>query len=726
MSDIILENALMKLTVGADARVRSLILKSTGEELLDVDEPCSLFSVTQARPYNNEVKLAHPNKRTTFAADSITPDEHYPLLLHVTFETVPVRADVRVTVTDAYAAFSLTGFNVTPDDYGHIRMNLPPVCEFRLLQLPVRTRERFGEWMNVLWDERGGAAVMSATPYMRVDSEPRRASRVMYADALSATGLIDRPAVLIAAPADRLLDCVARMEQDFDLPRGVESRRGQDINASCYWVDDACPANIDEHIRCAKQAGLRMMLFYYTCFFAEYGCYSLIGNYDYRADYPEGRESVRTMIDKVRAAGLTPGLHVLHTHIGMSSRYVTPRADPRLHLDRHVTLARPLSDDAADAGDVYVLQNPAGSRMADGTRILRFGTELISYEGFSTEPPYRYTGCVRGDHGTDVVSHPAGEIGGILDVSEYGAGSCYVDQDTDLQDEIAEKIAALYNVGFAFMYFDGSEGAIEPFEIHVPNAQYRVVRRLSPAPLYCEGAAKAHFSWHWLSGGNAFDVFPPHVFKQKIAEHPLAEAPRMACDFTRLNFGWWFFWDKLTQPDHYEFATSRAAAWDCPATMRGNLEAFASHPRTADVFEVMRRWEDVRAKRRLTGEQKVMLRHPTNEHHLLIDERGDYELIPVTRQRGCAGGDERFRVFTFERNGHAWALYWHSNGAGYVDLPLGGVTVTLYEGTLAHRTELPETDGIVRIPVDRMRYLEADCPADVLLDALRRAVLHDA
>lgn len=725
MTDIILENTFMRLTVGADARVRSLILKSTGEELLDTDEPCSLFSVTQLRPYNNEVKLSHPNKRTTFEARSVTPDEHDSLLWHVTFETVPVKADVRVTVTDAYAAFSLTGFTILPEDYGGIRITPPPVSVFRLLQLPVRNRRNFGEWMNVMWDERGGAAVMSATPWMRVDSEPRRASRILYAEVLAETGLVNRPAVLCAAPADHLLDCVAHMEEDFDLPRGVESRRGPDINASIYWVDDACPANIDAHIRYAKAAGLRMMLFYYTCFFDEYGCYSLIGNYDYRADYPDGAASVREMLDKVTAAGITPGLHVLHTHIGMSSRYVTPRTDPRLHLDRHVTLARPLSDDPSDAGDVYVLQNPAGSRMADGTRILKLGTELVSYEGFSTEQPYRYTGCVRGDHGTDVVSHPAGEIGGILDVSEFGAGSCYVDQETDLEDEIAGKIAALYKAGFRFMYFDGSEGAIPPYEIYVSLAQYRVVSRLSPAPIFCEGAAKSHFGWHWMSGGNAFDVFPPHIFKQKIAEHPLAEAPHMACDFTRINFGWWFFWDKLTQPDHYEFATSRAAAWNCPATMRGNLEAFASHPRTADIFEVMRRWEDVRAKRWLTEEQKVMLRHPTNEHHLLIDERGDYELIPVTRQRGCACGDERLRVFTFERSGHAWVVFWHANGAGYADVPLEADT-WLYEGDLGTCVPASRAGGTIRVPVDRMRYLEADCSADVLLDALRRAMLHDA
>ncbi len=52
---------------------------------------------------------------------------------------------------------------------------------------------------------------------------------------------------------------------------------------------------------------------------------------------------------------------------------------------------------------------------------------------------------------------------------------------------------------------------------------------------------------------------------------------------------WWAFY-KDTQPDMYEYGTSRAAAWDCPITMMENIELFKSHPRTDDIFEVLRRW----------------------------------------------------------------------------------------------------------------------------------------
>ena len=47
-----------------------------------------------------------------------------------------------------------------------------------------------------------------------------------------------------------------------------------------------------------------------------------------------------------------------------------------------------------------------------------------------------------------------GEIGGILDISEFGTPlSCYFDQDSDLQDELGAKLARLYNCGFEYAYF---------------------------------------------------------------------------------------------------------------------------------------------------------------------------------------------------------------------------------------------------------------------------------
>ena len=56
--DVVVENAKFRLVIGADAVAQSLRIKATGEELLDNGERLPLFSATQDRPFDNELKLA--------------------------------------------------------------------------------------------------------------------------------------------------------------------------------------------------------------------------------------------------------------------------------------------------------------------------------------------------------------------------------------------------------------------------------------------------------------------------------------------------------------------------------------------------------------------------------------------------------------------------------------------------------------------------------------------
>ncbi|MHB1295263.1 MAG: hypothetical protein ACYC4R_09750 [Anaerolineae bacterium] len=715
--DVIIENDHLRLCVGGDGVTKSLIHKPTGEECLATGEEVALFSVTQERPYNNEVKLAHPNKRTTFQANRIRREGNR---LIVGFEITPFEAVVEVQETPWYIGFALAGFVVHPTDYAGLLMSPPPVAELRLLQLPVRNRANYGEWLNVAWDNSVAVNVLATSPYARIDSERRKGYRIMSADAVRDIKLKGVGAALIVSATDSLLDAIAMAEVDYGLPYGVESRRGDMINASAYWSSHVNPTNVEEHIKYARMGGFRCMLLYYASIFQESGGYSLNGNYDYRAEYPNGKADLAKMLDRIQAAGITPGLHFLHTHIGLQSRYVTPVADHCLHVTRRFTLAKPLDKDDMV---VYVEQNPEGTVMADRCRVLKFGGELIAYEGYTTEPPYRFMGCRRGECATTVEDHPLGLVGGILDVSEFGGTSVYLDQNSSLQDEVAEKIAEAFNTGFRFVYFDGSEGTNAPFAFHVPNAQYRVYKKLDPAPLFAEGAAKAHFSWHMLSGGNAFDIFQPEEFKEKIREFPAEEAPRMRRDFTRLNFGWWGYWAPRTQPDMFEYGTSRAAAWDCPITMMEDVEAFKSHPRTDDILEVLRRWEDVRARGWLTEAQKLALQDLAQEHILLINEDKEYELVPYDQITGAAGGSRDVLAFIFERKGQRWVVYWHTSGSGRLELPLDAKDVTLHRELGGAAVPFSAGEGAITIPVGGRCYLRSDLSREKLIEAFEAARL---
>ena len=318
--------------------------------------------------------------------------------------------------------------------------------------------------------------------------------------------------------------------------------------------------------------------------------------------------------------------------------------------------------------------------------------------------------------------HNMGTIGGILDISEFGAGSIYLDQNSGLQDEIAEKLAEIYNAGFEFAYFDGSEGTNAPFEIYVPLAQYRVYKKFKQPPLYSEAAAKAHFGWHMISGGNAFDIFKPHEFKEKIIQYPFEEAPRMAQDFTRLNFGWWYYF-KETQPDQYEFGTSKAAAWDCPVSMQASRKNFKANPRTKDNLEVMRRWEDVRAKGWLTSEIKEALKNAEQEYILLINEEGEYELAAYDRISGAAGCDENLTAYVFERKERVWVVCWHTTGSGVLKLPLKSEQVMLKQELNGELQETENTENGVAFALSDRCYISSNLSREAVINAFKEAVL---
>ena len=714
MENIILENKKFTLTIGKDAKAKSLIYKETGEDLLYAGEDISVFSLTQLRPFNNEVKLAYMNKRTEFEADSL---EICGNKLTVGFEIIPCKAIVTFDIKDDYISFTLLDLIYPDRAYGNLCMDLPPVEEFKLLRLPIKNRKNFGRWINAVWDDSASASVLATMPEALIDSEKRKNYRILTATAKKEIQLKGvTAAIIVSGGEEAFLNSVDKFERDYGLPLGVESRRSPKINRSIYSARFACPANIDEHISFAKKGGFECMLIYYDaiCRIDSYS-YSTCGDYDFNDNYPNGFEDLKLVLKKIKDAGITPGIHFLHTHVGIRSRYVKGKADHRLNLIEYYTLSRPLG---LDDDKIYIEQNPQNATTYDMKKVLKFGTELMLYEGYTTERPYYFYGVKRGHLDTEVTTHPKGEIGGQLDVTEYLCTSIYLNQHTDMQEEVGGKLAALYNCGFEFVYFDGSEGTNPPYEYHVPNAQYRVMKMMKKPPIFCEGAAKAHFSWHYVSGGNAFDTFSANVFKRMIDKHPLSEAAEARADFTRVNFGWWSF-NKSMQKDIYEYGTSRAFAWNCPITMIARLDVLKDHPRVNDMLEVIRRWEYARKNDILTEDQKEMLKIPGKEHTLLINENGEFELVPYYEVAGVGGEDADISAFVFERLGKAYAVIWHRSAEANLSIPL---KTAKYERELGKEL-LPvyENDGKITVKVEGAAYLSSQITINEMREALETA-----
>jgi hypothetical protein len=434
-----------------------------------------------------------------------------------------------------------------------------------------------------------------------------------------------------------------------------------------------------------------------------------VGHFEWRPEFPNGIEDVKGVVKKISDAGMIPGIHIHYNKTHKTDAYVTPKPDPRLNVRHTYTLAEPLD---ATATTITVEENPRTCTLEDERRFLKIQNELVEYERCSTQPPYQFLDCKRGALNTQVGTHEEGSQAGELDVDTWPIFVRFT-QNTSIQAEVAERLGKIYReAGFKFTYFDGAEDTPVPFWYTVSRSQWLVWQKLDPKPLFAEGACKSHFSWHILTRGNAFDTFKPEVIKAATRAYPAAEAPRVAKDFTSINFGWIGYVAPSeqtigTQPDMLEYITSRAAAWDCPISLDGDLDQFRAHPRTPDNLEVIKRWEDVRTQAWLTRTQKEALRNLDQEHTLLIDESGNMELAPYSQIENIGGADRPARGFIFERAGKVYVTYWHTSGEATLDVPLQAKSVRLMKD-LGTTMKVRSARNGVRLPLAGRLYVECN------------------
>lgn len=694
---IVLENAEMRLEISPSGTARSLIHKASGEECLVRGADVPMFTLTQDRPYDNELQLAYPAEVTHFPVAQVKLDGD---TLLARFDLIGYSAAIAVKITDAYIAFRLE--KLIYHGYTSLRTKRKtPVDETLFIQLPVRTRKNFGEWLNVMWDENVAVNLLATDPYARIRAKERPDYYLFQAGTDDDVQLEGVGAALITTTTPHLLDRIGRVEEDYGLPQGVKSRRSSEYGYSYYEASTITPEDAARHIQYAKQCGLRAMDVSYLAFA------SSAGHFPWRPEYPNRMDDLKKVIAQIKAADILPGIHIHYNKTHKQDAYVTPTPDPRLNLVESFSLSERIDESATV---IPIEENPRRCTLDDERRILKIQNELVAYERYTTEPPYQFENCKRGVLGTQVSSHERSSRVGLLDVDTWPVFVRFT-QNTTIQDEVAERLKDIYEqAGFEFVYYDGAEDVPPPYWYTVSRAQWIVGKKLRPQPLFAEGACKSHFSWHILTRGNAFDVFRPEMMKAATRAYPAAEIQRSAKDFTSINFGWIGYWapgkDTMgTQPDMLEYVTSRAAAWDCPIAIQSDLQAMDAHPRTPDNLEVVRRWEEVRARKWLTHEQKIALRNLEQEHILLVDERGQFALVPCDQIEKVAGTATPARAFAFEYQGNTWVTYWHTSSDALLQIPLPSKQIALMKDIgkpLPIKTSARQT----KLPLGERRYVQ--------------------
>lgn len=684
LAQVSLQTRDLKLELTADAKIKSLFACPIGVELAFSARPepfALIYRGGEMAVPSQEVYAEHqlPEYRggECLPATSAALDGD---LLTLVFGPASVTATYKITGKPDYLAFEL------------IKLAGGPVDRIDL-RLPVKRLANLGAWLNVAWDDRFGVCLCGGnikTCAGMVKHSDFADMRVVATREVALEGTV---AVLFGctSPRQRFLDAMEIVERDFQMPAGARARRSLAQRHSYLWCAPT-PADIDQYIALAKRAGFRTLLYSYSAFS------NGAGTFEFNSKYPRGIADLKAVADRVRTAGLNVGLHIHYTKADRVDKYVTPIPDDRLRVARPFTLTRDID---ARAATIEVKENPSGSATADGRRILKIGKELVSYTAFTTTPPYCFTGCERGHLKTRAAAHPQGAAAGLLDVDDW-IKFIRFDQATDIQDETARRIAEIYNATgpYEMLYFDGAEDVHHPFWYHVVKAQYSVYRLLDPPPPVCEAAMNSHFGWHMMSRGNAFDDVGTHL-KPFIREISCREAGYLAADFTTMDFGWVFRLQPDHGPDVFEYVLSRGAAFDCPFSLRlVSLAEVAANPRANDCFDAIKTWEDARIAGIITQSQKAGLRtldpaeyqhiktwpaifdprwvatykekpFADREHHLFINERGEYEMVEVKEVPRAAGG--RARVWLFQRPAepaNSYAVVWGVKEPVTLRLPL--------------------------------------------------------
>ena len=710
---IVIENRELRLTLGADGMARSLIHKPSGQECLAPGRHVPMFTLTEYRPYDEILQLAYPIKLTHYLVRSVR--RHGDELV-ASFPMVGLEAYIGLKVTESYIGFTMKGLLFKPFTNAD-RVTQTPVDETLFIQLPVRKRENFGDWLNVVWDEEVAVNVLATDPYAKIDGQPCEDHYLLQAGTVDEVKTEGVGAALIVTSTGHLLDRIAAVEEDFHLPRGVASRRSKECRLSYYELLKGGPKEIARNVAYARQAGFRTVQVYHMTFA------KTAGHFPWTDDYPRGMEDLKGVVRTISEVGMIPGVHMHYNKSHKKDAYVTPKPDPRLNLTRSFTLTAPLDERATT---LPVAENPRRCTLDDERRLLRIQNEIIEYETYSTDLPYQFTGCRRGALGTHPAAHEEASRVGLLDVDTWPIWIRF-NQTTDIQQEVAARWKKIYQeAGFKFVFFDGAEDVPPPYWFNTSWAQWLVYKELDPEPLFAEGAVRSHFSWHIMSRTNTFNVFRPEVMKSAIRQFPAEEAARAAKDFSRINFGWIGYWapgkDTMgTQPDMLEFAASRAAAWDCPWSLNGELDQFAAHPRTADNLAVLKRWEDARLQNWLSKAQMRSLRNLDQEHILLLDEEGRFELAPYAPVEEFAGGNPAGRAFVFERGAKVYAVYWHTSGHASLEVELGSAPVRLMKD-LGKPQSLESRGGRLRLPLADRLFLECSgLGQSEVIAALQRA-----
>lgn len=357
----------------------------------------------------------------------------------------------------------------------------------------------------------------------------------------------------------------------------------------------------------------------------------------YPQAYPEGRASLRRVVDRIHAAGMQAGIHTYCYFLNKQTPYVTPIPDPRLGKDAVFALAEDLPPTGTE---VKVVESTGEMSAITGFFVRNSATvqideELIVYKVVRQEAPYAFVECTRGAHGTKVAAHAKGAQ--VQHLREC-FGLFLPDGDSTLFTEVAANLASLINeCGFDMVYLDALDGsdAVGGREWswhYAAKFTFELFRHLD-RPVLAEMSTFPHHQWFVRSRAGAWD-HPVRSHKVFIDTHCQGNQTYER-QLMPTHLGWWRFglWQNFasepTYPDDIDYLCAKALGYGAGISIQGvTPETLDRVPALGRLASVSRRWETLRRAGYFTPAAEAQLRAPGAEFALLPDAQGEWDLLP--------------------------------------------------------------------------------------------------
>ena len=331
-----------------------------------------------------------------------------------------------------------------------------------------------------------------------------------------------------------------------------------------------------------------------------------------------------------------------------------------------------------------------------------------------------FLSCKRGAWGTKPSSHAAGAT-----AYHYGVDGCIngyiIDQETSLMDEVADRIAHIFNYcGFDMVYFDGSEDVDRRrFHYYMSNFHEEAMRRFKKRPIVHMGGGLTHLNWHSFARTATVDTYLNTLRGAIISgatvdkwptvkEHVDRSVQRLLAgrqDMMPGELGWFGIWPKGDntdglQLDDIEYLMCKSLGYDAPISLETSFAQMDAHVLTPEILNIVREYERLRMAGTISEDIAKMLQTP-EEDFAMVQWGGEINFAAV-EEVPLVGGTHDVRSFVGEFGDGSVATIWHYLRDGHVLVQLDPRRVTLTSLT-GEKLEFETEDAKPLIPIGSTR-----------------------